>query len=157
MRLAGVDCGSLSTGYGIIDEKGGSLVLVDYGTIRMESSLSFPERIGVAFDRLNLLWKEFKPQIIGIEDIFVSKNARSALKLGQIRGAAISSAHINGIKVKEFSPTLIKSCLTGNGRAEKQQIAFMVCTILGLSSKPKSLDASDALAIAITTAIRKNY
>ncbi len=157
MRLGGVDCGSLSTGYGIIEEKGSSLILIDYGIIRVDSSLPFAERTGIVFDRLSAIWKEYKPQLIGIEDIFVSKNARSALKLGQIRGAAIASAHINGIKVRELAPTLIKSCLTGNGRAEKQQLAFMVCMILGLSEKPESTDASDALAIAITTALRKEF
>jgi crossover junction endodeoxyribonuclease RuvC len=157
MRIAGIDCGSLSTGYGIIDEKGSSLVLVDYGTVKLPSETPFPERIGIVFDKLCSLWRRFSPDVIGIEDIFVSKNPRSALKLGQIRGAAISSAHLSGIKIKEFAPTLIKSCLTGNGRAEKGQVAFMVCTILGLSSKPKSLDASDALAIAITTALKKGF
>lgn len=157
MRLAGIDCGSLSTGYGIIDEIGGSLVLVDCGTVKLHSEIPFPERIGIVFDKLCSLWHQFSPDVIGIEDIFVSKNPKSALKLGQIRGAAISSAYLNHIKIKEFAPTVIKSCLTGNGRAEKGQVAFMVCTILGLSSKPESLDASDALAIAITTALRKGF
>ena len=157
MRLAGIDCGSISTGYGFIEERENSLILIDYGTIRLSSSNRFAERVGMIFDKLNLLFKQFEPKILGVEDIFVSKNPRSALKLGQIRGAVISSAHYNNIKVKEFSPTLIKSSLTGNGRAEKEQVAFMVSKILGLSSPPKSLDASDALAIAITTALRRNF
>ncbi|MCX7829953.1 MAG: crossover junction endodeoxyribonuclease RuvC, partial [Acidobacteria bacterium] len=140
-----------------IRDRGTSLLLVNYGTIKLRSDTSLAERIGKVFNNLNLIWQKFKPDIIGIEDIFVSKNAKSALKLGQIRGAAISSAHLNNIQVMEFAPTLIKSCLTGNGRAEKEQVAFMVCTILGLPSKPKSLDESDALAIAITTALRKSF
>jgi crossover junction endodeoxyribonuclease RuvC len=155
MIICGIDSGSVSTGYGIISFYGSILKPIEFGTIRMKSETPFCQRIGFLFDNLNSIFKKFAIDTIVLEDVFVSKNARSALKLGQIRGAIIACAHSNGIPIREFSPTLVKSAITGNGRAEKSQVSFMVEKILGLKEKPSSFDASDALALAITSALRK--
>jgi crossover junction endodeoxyribonuclease RuvC len=155
MLVVGIDCGSISTGFGVIEEKGQRLSALDFGAIRPKAGLPHPDRIEFIFRKLTAILATHSPDVMAIEDLFMAKNAQSALKLGQVRGAIIVAAKLRGMKVREFSPTLVKSAVTGYGRAEKSQVAFMVTKILGLRSKPASEDASDALALAITALLRK--
>ncbi len=155
MLVVGVDSGSISTGFGFVEENGRCLKAVDFGALRPKAGLPLPDRIEFIFGKISSLFDEYSPEVMALEDVFMAKNAQSALKLGQVRGAVIAAAKTRGISVREFSPTLVKSALTGYGRAEKSQVAFMVAKILGLSSAPSSEDASDALALAITALIRK--
>jgi crossover junction endodeoxyribonuclease RuvC len=155
MLVVGIDSGSISTGFGVVEEKRQCLTALEFGAIRPKAGLPLTERIGFIFNEVLSIFDKYSPDMMALEDIFMAKNAQSALKLGQVRGAVIAAAKMRGLKISEFSPTLVKSAVTGYGRAEKSQVAFMVTKILGLQSKPSSEDASDALAIAITALLRK--
>lgn len=147
-RIIGVDPGSLHTGYGIVEMDGRRLQMVASGTIHLSSLHSFPERLGVIYNKLSSIIREIKPDSMAIEDVFFATNPRTALKLGQARGAAILSAVNERIPVYEYSPLEIKQAVVGYGRANKNQVYRMVITILGLP-KVEDSHTSDALAVAI--------
>lgn len=155
MIVVGIDSGSICTGYGFVEAAGQKLSSIAFGTIRPKTGSSLPEKIEFIFERLSSLFDQYRPEEMSLEDIFMAKNAQSALKLGQVRGAIIVAGKLKGMKISQFSPTLVKSALTGYGRAEKSQVAFMVTKILGMREAPSSEDASDALALAITAILRK--
>ncbi len=137
------------TGYGVIEKKGRELHPLKWGAIRTKQSLPFPEKLKIIYDGLIEAIKSYEPSTVAIENIFFGENARSALKLGQARGAAILAAINSDLKVSEYTPLEIKQAITGYGRADKKQVQVMVSKLLGLKEIPKPLDASDALAIAL--------
>jgi crossover junction endodeoxyribonuclease RuvC len=146
--VLGLDPGSRCTGYGIVRERSGVIELLETGTIRPPQDFGLSERLGHIFRALTELIQRFGPGEAALEDVFVSKNTASALKLGQARGAALTACSVCGLSTSAYSPALVKKTLVGGGRAEKQQVAFMVGQILG--RKPSwATDASDALAVAI--------
>ena len=146
--VLGLDPGSRCTGYGLVSEESGCLRLVRTGTVRPQLDLPLSDRLGAIHNRLNRLIEEYKPDEAAVEDVFVSKNTSSALKLGQARGAALVACAGHNLPVFAYEPTLIKKTLAGAGRADKAQIAFMVGQLLG--QRPNwSQDSSDALAAAI--------
>jgi crossover junction endodeoxyribonuclease RuvC len=146
--VLGIDPGSRCTGYGVVSEVSGLCRLVAAGTVRVPPKGSLDERLGLIFRRVAGLIREHSPQEAAVEDVFVSKSAASALKLGQARGAAIAACAENGLPVFAYEPAKIKKSLVGSGRAEKSQVAFMIGRILGV--KPDwPADASDALAAAV--------
>ena len=149
MRVVlGLDPGSRCTGYGVVREQSGVLSLVDTGTIRPPLDHDLAERLGMIHMRLLELIAEHRPSEAAIEDVFASRNADSALKLGQARGAVLVACAVRGLAVNAYAPTTVKKTLVGAGRAEKGQVAFMVGQILGL--RPVwAADSSDALAVAI--------
>lgn len=149
MRVLGIDPGSNITGYGIIEKNGRALNTLKWGAIRTKQNQSFPDKLKKIYDDLSEVIKTYKPSIAAIENIFFAKNARSALKLGQVRGATILAAKNSGLAIAEYTPLEIKLSITGYGRAEKKQVQFMVTKLLGLKEDPKPLDSSDALAVAI--------
>ena len=149
MRVLGIDPGSSVTGYGIVDELNGSISAVTWGTIRTSNRLPFPKRLKTIYDGLTEIIKKYSPDVASIENLFFAENAKSALKLGQVRGAAILSAANQSIEVAEYTPLEIKQAISGYGRADKGQIQNMVSILLNLNEIPKPFDASDALAIAI--------
>jgi crossover junction endodeoxyribonuclease RuvC len=149
MRVLGVDPGSDTTGYGVIDSDGRNYQLVEYAGIRALRRLSFAERLLGITLKLEEVIERLSPQACAVEDTFYAVNVKSALKLGQARGAVLVAAARAGLEVFEYSPLEIKSALVGYGRAEKQQVQEMVRLLLGMKSVPEPLDASDALAIAI--------
>jgi crossover junction endodeoxyribonuclease RuvC len=149
MRVLGIDCGSERTGYGIVDSDGVSHRLVTAGVIRVPSKLPLPQRLLKIFRELERLIAEFAPEAAAIEDVFFALNAKSALKLGHVRGVAMLAAARAGVPVGEYSPLQVKSSVVGYGRAEKRQVQHMVKALLGLPEPPESEDAADALAIAI--------
>ena len=145
--VLGIDPGSQCTGWGIVREVSGVLELVACGTVRMGKE-EFPERIGIIFKSLSEIINQYGPVEAAIENVFSGKNALSALKLGQARGAALASCVAHGLKVWSYEPTVVKKALVGTGRAEKTQVAFMVGRFLGM--KPHwAVDTSDALGVAI--------
>ena len=150
MRILGIDPGSRICGWGIIEEtrEARNLRHIDCGIVTTKSSVDFPTRLGTIFDGIEKVIEEYRPDQACIENVFYQKNARSALILGQARGAAIVACHKSGLKVFEYSPAQIKQAVCGYGRAEKQQVARMVMAILGLPEIAQA-DASDALACAI--------
>ncbi|BBL73789.1 crossover junction endodeoxyribonuclease RuvC [Methylomagnum ishizawai] len=145
--VLGVDPGSRCTGYGIIHDGPKGPVLVTYGTIRTESD-NFPERLKQIYDGIYRVAKEFRPQEFAIEQVFMSKNADSALKLGQARGAAICGGLSAGLPVYEYAARAVKLALVGKGSAEKSQVQHMVRFLLGVSEVLPA-DASDALGVAM--------
>jgi crossover junction endodeoxyribonuclease RuvC len=150
VRVLGIDCGSEFTGYGVVDQAvTHQLRYIVCGTIKLSLRKPLPERLTQVFDTLRQVIAEFAPDQVAIEDVFYAVNAKSALKLGQVRGVAMLAAASCGLHVAEYAPLSIKSAVVGYGRAEKSQVQHMVTKLLGLDAPPESPDAADALAIAI--------
>ncbi|MBM9518519.1 crossover junction endodeoxyribonuclease RuvC [Desulforhopalus vacuolatus] len=148
MRVLGIDPGSRILGYGVIEASGSRLVYITCGTIRTTVKYPLAWRLNEIFDGLNEVIQTHRPEVAAVEDVFMSSNARSALKLGQARGAAIVAAMQNGLKVYDYPPRQVKQAVAGYGQAEKVQVQQMVKVLLKLQGSP-SADAADALAVAI--------
>ncbi|OLN30552.1 Crossover junction endodeoxyribonuclease RuvC [Desulfovibrio sp. DV] len=146
--ILGLDPGSRITGYGFVRERSGVLELLGAGVVRTASQPDFPSRLGVIFTAVADLIKQYAPTEASVENVFVSKNAATALKLGQARGAALAACAVAGLPVFSYEPTLIKQSLVGTGRAEKSQVAFMVTRVLACR-ETFTVDATDALAAAV--------
>ncbi len=149
MRVLGVDCGGEYTGFGVVHGEGRSLACLTSGAIRLNPREAMEIRLKKVFDGLSELIVQHRPEVVAIEDVFYSVNAKSALKLGHVRGVAMMAAAQNGLSVVAYAPLAIKSAVVGYGRAEKSQVQVMVARLLGLEEPPQSPDAADALAIAI--------
>jgi len=146
-RILGIDPGSRLTGYGVIDCEGSQSRYVTSGCLQVTGA-SLPGKLGLIFRELNELIGEFSPAEFAIESVFMHRNAGSALKLGQARGAAICAAVTSGLSVAEYAPREIKQAVVGKGGADKEQVQHMVRVLLNLSDTPQA-DAADALAIAL--------
>jgi crossover junction endodeoxyribonuclease RuvC len=157
MRVFGIDCGTEFTGYGVVemdaaarDHSSGTLRHLAAGTIRLSKKEKTPQRLAQVYAELvTALMGLHAPDCVAIEEVFFSANAKSALKLGQVRGVAMLAAATCGLPVAEYAPLTIKSSVTGYGLAAKEQVQFMVTRLLALECAPESADAADALAIAI--------
>src|SRR5581483_6085419 len=150
MRVMGIDCGTECTGYGVVDiDQRDQLACVAFGGIRLSNREPLPQRLSAVFARLCEVIERHRPDRVAIEDVFYAVNAKSALKLGQVRGVAMLAASSQKIEVSEYAPLTIKSSVVGYGRAEKEQVQMMVARLLGLVQIPEPADAADALAIAI--------
>ena len=150
MRVLGIDCGTQYTGYGVVElATDGELVFLTCGAIKLSPKEAMPRRLSTIFIRLGDLIREHHPDNVAIEEVFYSVNAKSALKLGQVRGVAMLAASSMGLEVAEYAPLTIKSAVVGYGRAEKEQVKHMVMQLLKLAEAPQPSDAADALAIAI--------
>lgn len=147
VRIIGVDPGSLKTGIGIIDVQGNRIRHVHHTVIRCSNG-DFDTRLHLLFSGLKSLIREFNPVTAAIEDVFVSKNVNSALKLGQARGALIAACGECDLRVSPYAPTMVKQAVVGFGRAEKEQVQHMVRVLLH-PPEPLAEDAADALAVAI--------
>jgi crossover junction endodeoxyribonuclease RuvC len=149
MRVLGVDCGGEYTGFGVVEGDGRSLLCLTSGAIRLSPREALELRLKKVFDGLSELIAKYQPEVVAIEDVFYSVNAKSALKLGHVRGVAMMSAAQQGLSVVAYAPLAIKSAVVGYGRAEKSQVQVMVARLLHLEKIPEPADAADALAIAI--------
>jgi crossover junction endodeoxyribonuclease RuvC len=149
MRALGIDCGTECTGFGVVELRNSELVLLACGAIKLSARDPLPRRLATIFERLAEIIREQQPDDVAIEDVFYAVNAKSALKLGQVRGVAMLAASSAGLEVAEYSPLSIKSAVVGYGRAEKRQVQHMVARLLSLDSIPEPPDVADALAIAI--------
>lgn len=147
--IIGVDPGLSKTGYGIVARKGGRLSYIASGVISTSSQKPFPLRIKKIYKELKGILKEYKPEIMVVEEAIYVRNARTALILGQARGVVLLAAIESGVAVEEFSPTKIKVSVVGNGSATKEQVNYMVVNILGLKGRSLTHDETDALAGAI--------
>jgi len=148
MLVLGVDPGSVTTGYGLIEKTKGRLILVHSGAISSPGTIPFYERIHEIYRSMTEIMNRYQPAEMAIEDVFFAKNVKSSLKLGHARGAALIAAVSCGIRIFEYSPLEIKKSVVGYGRAGKEQVQAMVKVILGLPEMLGS-DTSDALATAI--------
>ena len=153
MRVFGIDCGTEVTGFGVVetDDAGRQprLALKAMGAIRLVKSKTTAERLEQVYLALSTELERWKPDAVAIEEVFYSVNAKSALKLGQVRGVALLAAAMRGLPVAEYAPLKIKSSVVGYGMAKKEQVQFMVARLLELAEVPQSADAADALAVAI--------
>jgi crossover junction endodeoxyribonuclease RuvC len=153
MRVFGIDCGTEVTGFGVVesDDAGREprLVMKAMGAIRLAKTKSLPVRLEQVFRELSAEMDRWQPEVVAIEEVFYSVNAKSALKLGQVRGVALLAAAMQGLPIAEYAPLKIKSSVVGYGLAQKEQVQFMVARLLGLKEVPEPADVADALAIAI--------
>lgn len=155
MIVLGIDPGSIICGYGIVEKTGKSLSLVEYGVLQVKKkNEELPLRLKDIFLRLNSVIERTKPDITAFESVFFSKNVQSLAKLSHARGAAILSAAMQDLPIAEYSPREVKKAVTGNGNASKQQVQFMVRTLLKIDETPEFFDATDALAVAICHSLR---
>jgi crossover junction endodeoxyribonuclease RuvC len=153
--VLGIDPGTAALGYGIIDRTGSRLRAIDYGVFHTPSDLSLPERLLAIHAFLQDLIELHGPALLGVERIFHSRNVQTALAVGHARGVILLAAAQHNLEVREATPSEVKLGVTGYGAADKEQVATMVATILGLAEPPVPDDAADALAIAIWTANRE--
>jgi crossover junction endodeoxyribonuclease RuvC len=150
VRVLGIDCGTEYTGYGVVEQRDDcELAYIGCGTIKLSPKKPMAERLNQVYETLREVIADLQPQMVAIEEVFYAVNAKSALKLGQVRGVAMLAASSCGLTVAEYAPLSIKSAVVGYGRAEKSQVQHMVTTLLRLDEPPESADAADALAIAI--------
>lgn len=154
MVILGIDPGTVLTGYGIIASKNHNLTPLHYGAIALPSKEPIAARLQIIYDTILDLTKQYHPEAIAIETAFYGKNVQSALKLGYARGVAILAAMHAGSELFEYSPREVKKAVVGNGAASKEQVQFMVATLLQIQSGFKRFDESDALGIAICHALR---
>ena len=153
MRVFGIDCGTEFTGYGVVEvvesTRGQRLSYLCAGAVKLSKKDHTPVRLAQVYTELTSLLQHWQPQVVAIEEVFFSANAKSALKLGQVRGVAMLAASSVGLAVVEYAPLTIKSAVVGYGKAEKIQVQHMVTRLLNLAEIPEPPDAADALAIAI--------
>ena len=149
MRVLGIDPGSDTTGWGIVEGDGRRYRVIEYGAIRTSTRDTFPARLLKISNGIEELIQRHSPDACAIEDGFLKTNVKVTLKLGQVRGIALLAAARASIEIHEYSPRLVKQTVVGYGNAEKHQVQEMVRVLLSLKSSPEPHDAADALAVAI--------
>ncbi len=148
IRVLGIDPGSRTTGYGVVEMRGNRLGHVAHGTISGGRGEALAPRLAAIYRGLREVLETYRPQEMSVESIFHARNAQSALKLGHARGVVLLTAELTEVPVTEYTPMQVKSAVVGYGRADKHQVQDMVRRLLTLS-QPAGADASDALAVAI--------
>lgn len=149
MRVLGIDPGSETLGWGVVDGSGTRYVLVDFGTVKSDPKQAFSKRLLNIYDGVATVIEQHSPDVLAVEDTFYAVNVGVALKLGQVRGTMLLLAEQWGLEIAEYAPRLVKQTVVGYGNAEKAQVGQMVKALLAMKSPPKPHDAADALAIAI--------
>lgn len=149
MKVLGIDPGSQTLGWGIVEGKGLKYQGIAYGTVKSSPRDAFSKRLLKISDGIEEVIEKFNPDMLSIEEAFYAQNVKVALKLGQVRGAVLLIGEKAGLEISEYSPKTIKRTVVGYGNAEKTQVQEMVRVLLKLSEIPEPHDAADALAIAI--------
>ena len=149
MRVLGIDPGTAITGYGVIEGVGNDLTAITYGVIRTPAGQPLPQRLQTIYQSLADLTKEWAPEQSAVEEVFFSRNVRTAMSVGQARGVTLLALADAQLPIAEYTPSEIKQAVTGYGNADKGQMQDMVRLLLGLPEVPKPDDAADALAVAI--------
>jgi len=152
--ILGLDPGSRHTGFGLVRQHGPKLEVVEFGRFTVSPRTSLTARLGALSADLEELLRSLEPGVVAIESTFLGMNPRSLMVLAQARGALLSVVGRRSVRVVEYSPAEVKSAVTGNGRADKEQVARMVRLLLALPDDPLPADATDALAVAICCAHR---
>ena len=153
MTVVGIDPGTAACGYGVVIERGGRLTAVDHGVWRSRSSERPERRLQRIADGVSALIAEHEPHAVVLEESFVGVDPRTALSVGQARGAVLVACAAAGVDCTEYAPARVKQAVCGYGRAEKEQVQRMVISILALRAPPASHHAADALAVAICHAL----
>ena len=149
MRVLGIDPGSETLGWGIVEGSGLKYAAVDYGVVKSNPRQAFSKRLANVYEGVAAVIESFQPDVVSIEEAFYAVNAGVAIKLGQVRGVLLLLAEQRGVEIAEYAPRLIKQTVVGYGNAEKHQVQEMVRVLLRLKAIPKPHDAADALAMAI--------
>jgi len=149
MLVLGIDPGTALTGYGLVKSEGDDLTLVAYGVITTSPHQPLPERLQHIYRELTALIEDRQPTAVAVEELFFSKNVRTALSVGQARGVVLLAAANAGLPVYEYTPLQVKQAIVGYGQASKAQVQQMVKMLLALDSVPQPDDAADAIAVAI--------
>ncbi len=154
MIILGVDPGTIFTGYGLVEYDRNNFIRIASGFLSLPSSKPLPLKLEIIYNELNKLMNEYKPDEFAIETAFYGKNVQSAMKIGYARGVSILAAVHNGIPTSEYSPREVKKSVVGNGAASKEQVGYMIKTILKIKAQEMKFDESDALAVALCHAFR---
>ena len=149
MRVLGIDPGSETLGWGVVDGSGLKYALVDFGTVKSNPKQQFSRRLLNIYNAMAEIMATHSPDVLSVEDTFYAVNVGVALKLGQVRGIMLLLAEQRGIEIAEYAPRLVKQTVVGYGNAEKHQVQEMVRILLKMRSRPTPHDAADAIAIAI--------
>ncbi|MCL2556455.1 MAG: crossover junction endodeoxyribonuclease RuvC [Firmicutes bacterium] len=157
MKILGIDPGYATIGYGIIHKERQNIKPIDYGVVATPVTESIPVRLAILDSEITKIIQENKPDAIAIEELFFGTNTTTAIKVAQARGVILLASIKNCGLLYEYTPLQVKMALTGNGRADKKQVQYMVSAILGLKEVPKPDDAADALAVAICHANTTNF
>jgi len=152
MRILGIDPGTARIGWGVIDKKSNTIVPISYGLITTEKTLEKPRRLMILFTSLLTVFEKYKPDVLSIEDLFFTKNAKTAISVGEARGVILLASAKCKVPVVSYTPLAVKRTITGNGRADKKQVGKMIVQLFHLKEIPKPDDTVDALAIAATHA-----
>ena len=149
MRVLGIDPGSETLGWGVVDGSGSKYALVGFGTVKSNPRQQFSKRLLNIYNNVAELIETHSPDVISVEDTFYAVNVGVALKLGQVRGLMLLLGEQRGLEIAEYAPRLVKQTIVGYGNADKRQVQEMVKILLKMEAVPTPLDAADALAIAI--------
>lgn len=152
MRILGIDPGTATTGFAILENKGKSFKLLDYGYIHTHKGFKNHERLNQIAKDIEEIVKKWKPDKASIEKIFFNKNIKTAISVAEARGVIMQHVSSKGVEISEFSPSQIKIAVCGTGRADKKSVQKMVKLIMNLQETPKPDDTADAIAIAICCA-----
>ena len=150
MIVLGIDPGIAIVGYGIIEYNGNKFKAIDYGVITTKSDQPYPQRLKEIYLSMDSLIKKYKIDAVAIEELFFSKNVKTAIGVSHARGVLVLCSELNGCPTYEYTPLQVKQGICGYGRADKRQVQEMVKIILGLEKIPRPDDAADALAVAIS-------
>ena len=149
MIVLGIDPGYGLVGYGVLDKTGNKLTVIDYGAISTPKDMPMSRRLEIIYNSMIMLIDKYHPEEVGIEKLYWGRNITTAIPVAQARGVIILALQQKNVKIYEYSPSQVKSALTGTGQAEKAQVQYMVKTLLNLQKIPRPDDAADALAMAI--------
>lgn len=149
MRILGIDPGTATVGFGLIDVQGNDIKMVDFGHISTSKNTATADRLTEIATDLIALCRKWNPTVCAVEELFFSKNITSAIQVAQARGVILQTLNQAGYPIYEYNPLQIKVALTSDGRADKSQIQKMVTILLKLDHVPKPDDAADALAVAL--------
>ena len=149
MKVLGIDPGSETLGWGVVEGSGLKYSLVDYGTVKSSPKEAFSKRLLKIYDGIEAIIAKFQPDVLSVEEAFYANNVKVALKLGQVRGVVLLLGEKSKLEISEYAPRLIKQTVVGYGNAEKHQVQEMVRLLLRMQKIPEPHDAADALAIAI--------
>jgi crossover junction endodeoxyribonuclease RuvC len=149
MILIGIDPGTATTGFGVVDKQGDRVRYVDCGTFETPAGMEAPLRLKMIYEDFNTLLGKYAPESVATERLFFTNNVTTGIPVGRALGVILLSLAQRGLPWTEYTPTQVKLAVVGTGRAEKKQVQFMVTRLLGLNAPPKPDDAADALAIAL--------
>ena len=149
MIVVGIDPGLAKVGYGVLSRANGYLTPLDFGCIKTDSDQRHSQRLREIYDQISLIFDEYSPAWIAVEQLFFSRNVTSAMHVSEARGVLLLAAEQRGIAIAEYTPNQIKQAVTGSGRADKHQVQEMMQRLLRLQEIPRPDDAADGLAVAL--------